>query len=68
MSASFLIAWYYEDCMGFRVTEEQEIIGLDLVEHGTYGYPEQMKKAQDKSCNISNRTCHTDIKGMRSLA
>ena len=32
--------------MGFRVTEEQEIIGLDLSEHGTYGYPEQMKKAQ----------------------
>jgi Amt family ammonium transporter len=32
--------------MGFRVTEEQEIIGLDLAEHGVYGYPEQMKRAQ----------------------
>ena len=32
---------------GFRVTEEQEIIGLDLSEHGNYGYPEQMKKAQE---------------------
>ena len=25
---------------GLRVTEEQELIGLDLSEHGSYGYPE----------------------------
>jgi Amt family ammonium transporter len=25
---------------GLRVTEEEEIMGLDLSEHGTYGYPE----------------------------
>jgi len=25
---------------GLRVTEEEEIIGLDLSEHGSYGYPE----------------------------
>jgi Amt family ammonium transporter len=35
--------------MGLRVTEEQEIVGLDLSEHGTYGYPEQMKKAQNNN-------------------
>ncbi|WP_209123601.1 ammonium transporter [Alkalihalobacillus sp. BA299] len=31
---------------GLRVTEEEEIMGLDLSEHGTYGYPElfQSKK------------------------
>ena len=26
--------------MGISVTEEQEIMGLDLSEHGSYGYPE----------------------------
>ena len=25
---------------GLRVTEEQELVGLDLSEHGSYGYPE----------------------------
>lgn len=32
---------------GIRVTEEEEIIGLDISEHGSYGYPESMSK-QDK--------------------
>jgi ammonium transporter, Amt family len=25
---------------GLRVTEEEEIMGLDISEHGSYGYPE----------------------------
>ncbi|MFC4778599.1 ammonium transporter [Paenibacillus sp. GCM10023252] len=45
LGASFLILGVMKLVMGFRVTEEQEIIGLDLSEHGAYGYPEQMKKA-----------------------
>ncbi|MFH7817858.1 ammonium transporter [Neobacillus thermocopriae] len=28
---------------GLRVTEEEEIIGLDISEHGSYGYPEMVK-------------------------
>jgi Amt family ammonium transporter len=28
---------------GLRVTEEEEIIGLDMSEHGSYGYPEIVK-------------------------
>ncbi|MFC4306259.1 ammonium transporter [Cohnella boryungensis] len=44
-AASFIVLWIVKQVIGFRVTEEQEIIGLDLSEHGTYGYPEQMKKA-----------------------
>ncbi|MEH7247225.1 ammonium transporter [Neobacillus niacini] len=28
---------------GLRVTEEEEIIGLDMSEHGSYGYPEIIK-------------------------
>jgi Amt family ammonium transporter len=43
--ASYIVLWIVKQVIGFRVTEEQEIIGLDLSEHGNYGYPEQMKKA-----------------------
>ncbi|SDW53582.1 ammonium transporter [Paenibacillus sp. CF384] len=43
---SFVLLGIMKVVMGLRVTEEQEIIGLDLSEHGTFGYPEQMKKAQ----------------------
>jgi Amt family ammonium transporter len=25
---------------GLRVSEEEEIMGLDISEHGSYGYPE----------------------------
>jgi ammonium transporter, Amt family len=28
---------------GIRVTEEEEVIGLDISEHGSYGYPEIVK-------------------------
>ncbi|RBW68972.1 ammonium transporter [Bacillus taeanensis] len=31
---------------GLRVTEEEEIIGLDLSEHGSYGYPELLQTSQ----------------------
>ncbi|MDQ0255105.1 Amt family ammonium transporter [Evansella vedderi] len=29
---------------GIRVSEEEELVGLDLSEHGSYGYPENMPK------------------------
>lgn len=41
---SFIILGLIKITIGLRVTEEEEIIGLDLSEHGTYGYPEQMKQ------------------------
>ncbi|WP_312473331.1 ammonium transporter [Neobacillus sp.] len=31
---------------GLRVTEEEEMIGLDMSEHGSYGYPELIKAEQ----------------------
>lgn len=46
---SFIILGLIKITIGLRVTEEEEIVGLDLSEHGTYGYPEQMKKAQGGS-------------------
>jgi Amt family ammonium transporter len=48
---SFIILGLIKITVGLRVTEEEEIIGLDLSEHGSYGYPEQMKKA-DKGATI----------------
>lgn len=44
-AASFAVLWVIKMVIGLRVTEEQEIIGLDLSEHGAYGYPEHLKKA-----------------------
>ena len=34
---------------GLRVTEEEEIIGLDMSEHGSYGYPELLTTEQRKA-------------------
>jgi Amt family ammonium transporter len=34
---------------GMRVTEEEEIIGLDMSEHGSYGYPELVKAELENS-------------------
>jgi len=42
---SFIILKIMDVMMnGIRVTEEEEIIGLDLSEHGSYGYPELIEK------------------------
>lgn len=32
---------------GLRVTKEEELVGLDISEHGSYGYPEVFSKEQD---------------------
>lgn len=50
---SFVILGIMKATMGLRVTEEEEIIGLDLSEHGTYGYPEQMKKINSAHDSVS---------------
>lgn len=44
---SFIILYLMKITMGIRVTEEEELVGLDMSEHGTYGYPEQMKLLAD---------------------
>lgn len=43
---SFLTLYIIKITIGLRVSEEEELIGLDLSEHGAYGYPEQMRQAQ----------------------
>jgi Amt family ammonium transporter len=46
---SFAILYVMKKVMnGLRVTEEEEIIGLDVSEHGSYGYPEAFMKEEQK--------------------
>jgi Amt family ammonium transporter len=46
---SFTILYVMKKVMnGLRVTEEEEIIGLDVSEHGSYGYPEAFMKEEQK--------------------
>ncbi|PKG23815.1 ammonium transporter [Niallia nealsonii] len=37
---SYIILLAIKKVSGIRVSEEEEIMGLDISEHGTYGYPE----------------------------
>ena len=46
---SYLVLYLMKITIGIRVTEEEETIGLDLSEHGAYGYPEQMKELSHTS-------------------
>jgi Amt family ammonium transporter len=40
-SASFATFWLIKKAIGLRVSEAEEEAGLDISEHGMYGYPEQ---------------------------
>ena len=40
-SLSFLTFFLIKKTVGLRVSEEEELAGLDIAEHGMYGYPEQ---------------------------
>jgi Amt family ammonium transporter len=39
--ASYATFWVIKKTYGLRVTDEEEEAGLDISEHGMYGYPEQ---------------------------
>jgi Amt family ammonium transporter len=39
-TASYIVFWLIKATIGLRVTPEQEEAGLDIVEHGMFGYPE----------------------------
>jgi len=44
---SFLTFWVIKHTYGLRVTPEEEEAGLDISEHGMYGYPEQFIPAPE---------------------
>ena len=47
---SYAILFVIKKVSGLRVTEEEEIMGLDISEHGSYGYPEAfLPKEETKS-------------------
>jgi Amt family ammonium transporter len=46
-SLSFATFWVIKRTYGLRVTEEEEDAGLDISEHGMYGYPEQFIPAPE---------------------
>jgi len=49
---SFILLAVMKKAMnGLRVTEEEEIIGLDMSEHGSYGYPELVKVEQQSKAH-----------------
>jgi ammonium transporter, Amt family len=46
-SASFAVFWIIKKTYGLRVSEAEEDAGLDISEHGMYGYPEQFIPAPE---------------------
>jgi ammonium transporter, Amt family len=46
---------------GLRVTEEEEIIGLDMSEHGSYGYPEMVKAEQKGTATETMMKAKTNL-------
>jgi Amt family ammonium transporter len=40
-ASSYAVFWAIKKTIGMRVSAEDEEAGLDIVEHGMYGYPEQ---------------------------
>ena len=45
---------------GLRVTEEEEIIGLDMSEHGSYGYPE-LVQPESKFQTVNTQPTQTSV-------
>ena len=44
---SYATFWVIKKTYGLRVTTEEEEAGLDISEHGMYGYPEQFIPAPE---------------------
>ncbi|RAK16604.1 ammonium transporter [Anoxybacillus vitaminiphilus] len=57
---SFIVLFVLKKTIGLRVTAEQEISGLDISEHGSYGYPEQLDPAYMNAVNLktTNASSH----------
>ncbi|HKH15423.1 MAG TPA: ammonium transporter, partial [Solirubrobacterales bacterium] len=51
---SYAAFWAIKKTIGLRVTEEQEDAGLDISEHGMYGYPEQFIPQPEYSTGLAH--------------
>ena len=47
LATSLAVFWVIKKTYGLRVTAEEEDAGLDISEHGMYGYPEQFIPAAE---------------------
>jgi Amt family ammonium transporter len=55
---SFIILYVLKVMTGLKGTPEEEITGLDLSEHGAYGYPEHLESAENPAFAVEK----TDMK------
>src|SRR5215216_1394144 len=51
--ASYGVFWVIKKTIGLRVTPEEEEAGLDISEHGMYGYPEQFIPQPEYSTGVT---------------
>jgi len=56
---SYIILSVIKAVMGLRVTEEEEVIGLDYSEHGGYGYPELLRPESVSPVKREDTPLHT---------
>jgi len=59
--ASLAVFYLIKVTYGLRVTEEQEEAGLDITEHGMYGYPEQFIPAPELSSGALAGAAHAAV-------
>jgi Amt family ammonium transporter len=52
-AVSFVVLYILKKTIGLRVTAEEEISGLDISEHGAYGYPEHLDPQFNKQPDVS---------------
>jgi len=52
-AVSYAAFWAIKKTIGLRVTPEQEDVGLDISEHGMYGYPEQFIPQPEYSTGVT---------------
>jgi Amt family ammonium transporter len=59
-SASFLVFWLIKKTYGLRVSEEEERHGLDIAEHGMWGYPERFMPIPGSEYHPGQIAVHVD--------
>src|SRR3954454_18697801 len=59
-SASFLVFWLIKHTYGLRVSEEEERHGLDIAEHGMWGYPERFMPIPGSEYHPGQIAVHVD--------
>jgi Amt family ammonium transporter len=59
-SASFAVFWLIKKTYGLRVSEAEERHGLDIAEHGMWGYPEQFMPIPGSEYHPGQIAVHVD--------